>query len=80
MSDSDAGTVIAKAHERKRKAHDLRNEAHTLMARAAITGDAGVRDDVQALLVQARNFEREADDLLSESTTPLASRGAHGRV
>ena len=76
MADSEAAMIMAKVHECKRKAHELRNEAHTLTARAAIKGGPLVGSQVQDLLAEARNLEREADDLLSELTAPLASRGA----
>jgi hypothetical protein len=68
--------IMAKVHECKRKAHDLRDEAHTLTARAAIKGGPPVGNEVQGLLAEARRLEREADDLLSELTAPLARRGA----
>jgi hypothetical protein len=78
MAGSEAATIMAKVHECKRKAHDLRNEAHTLTARAAIKGGppVGNGNKVQGLLAEARSLEREVDDLLSELTAPLASRGA----
>ena len=76
MAGSEAATIMAKVHECKRKAHDLRNEAHTLIARAAIKGGPPVGSQVQDLLAEARSLEREVDDLLSELTTPLASRSA----
>jgi hypothetical protein len=52
MSDSDAGTIMAKVHECKRKAHDLRDEAHTLTARAAIKGGPPVGGQVQDLVAE----------------------------
>jgi hypothetical protein len=70
MSDSDAGTIIAKVHECKRKAHDLRDEAHTLTARAAIKGGPPVGGQVQDLVAEARNLEREANGLLLKLTAP----------
>jgi hypothetical protein len=76
MSDSDAGMIMAKVHECKRKAHDLRDEAHTLTARAAIEGGPPVGGQVQDLVAEARNLEREANGLLLKLTAPLASRGA----
>jgi hypothetical protein len=76
MAGSEAATIMAKVHEGKRKAHDLRDEAHTLIARAAIKGGPPVGSQVQDLLAEARSLEREVDDLLSELTTPLASRSA----
>ncbi len=66
MADSDTATIIAKVHERKRRAHDLRNEAHTLMARAAMTGDPALRSEVQTLLLEARSVEHELNELLSK--------------
>jgi len=78
MADSEAAMITAKVHECKRKAHELRNEAHTLTARAAIKGGPplGNGNKVQGLIAEARSLEREVDDLLSELTTPLASRSA----
>ena len=76
MADSEAVVTMSKAQECKRKAHDLRDEAHTLTARAAIKGGPPVGGQVQDLVAEARNLEREADDLMSELTAPLASRGA----
>jgi hypothetical protein len=70
MSDSDAGTIMAKVHECKRKAHDLRDEAHTLTARAAIKGGPPVGGQVQDLVAEARNLEREANGLLLKLTAP----------
>ena len=70
MSDSDAGTIMAKVHECKRKAHDLRDEAHTLTARAAIKGGPPVGGQVQHLVAEARNLEREANGLLLKLTAP----------
>ena len=79
MVDSEeAAIIMAKVHECKRKAHELRNEAHTLTARAAIKGGPplGNGNKVQGLLAEARSLERQADDLLSESTATLTNRGA----
>jgi hypothetical protein len=75
MADSEAVVIMSKVQECKRKAHDPRDEAHTLTARAAIKGGPPVGNEVQSLLAEAR-LEREADDLMSELTSPLASRGA----
>jgi hypothetical protein len=76
MVDSqEAAMIMAKVHECKRKAHDLRDTAHALTARAAIKGGPPVDNEVQGLLAEARSLERQADDLLSESTAPSASRG-----
>jgi hypothetical protein len=76
MYDSNTGTIMAKVHEYKRKAHDLRDEAHTVTARAAIKGGPPAGGQVQDLVAEARNLEREANGLLLKLTAPLASRGA----
>ena len=69
MVDSEeAAMIMAKVHECKRKAHDLRDTAHALTARAAIKGGPPVGGQVQDLIAEARNLEREAADLLSELT------------
>jgi hypothetical protein len=78
MAHLEAIVIMSKVQECKRKAHDLRDEAHTLTARAAIKGGPpiGNGNKVQGLLAEARSLEREVDDLLSELTAPLVSRGA----
>ena len=76
MADLEAIVIMSKVQECKRKAHDLRDEAHILTARAAIKNGPPVGSQVQDLLAEARNLEREVDDLLSELAAPLASRGA----
>jgi hypothetical protein len=70
MAHLEAIVIMSKVQECKRKAHDLRNEAHTLTARAAIKGGPPVGGQVQDLIAEARNLEREAADLLSELTAP----------
>jgi hypothetical protein len=70
MADLEAIVIMSKVQECKRKAHDLRDEAHTLTARAAIKGGPPVGGQVQDLIAEARNLEREAADLLSELTAP----------
>ena len=70
MADLEAIVIMSKVQECKRKAHDLRDEAHTLTARAAIEGGPPVGGQVQDLIAEARNLEREAADLLSELTAP----------
>jgi hypothetical protein len=70
MAHLEAIVIMSKVQECKRKAHDLRDEAHTLTARAAIKGGPPVGGQVQDLIAEARNLEREAADLLSELTAP----------
>jgi hypothetical protein len=70
MAGSEAATIMAKVHECKRKAHDLRDEAHTLTARAAMKGGPRVGGQVQDLVAEARNLEREANGLLLKLTAP----------
>ena len=70
MADLGAIVIMSKVQECKRKAHDLRDEAHTLTARAAIKGGPPVGGQVQDLIAEARNLEREANGLLLKLTAP----------
>jgi hypothetical protein len=56
----------------KRKVHDLRDKAHTVTARAAIKGGPPAGGQVQDLVAEARNLEREANGLLLKLTAALS--------